>query len=46
MKTEKKLTLCVFIDAMGWELMQRHAFLDDILTVKTKLGTVFGYSST
>lgn len=46
MKSEKKLTLCVFIDALGWEVLKRHPFLDDILAVKAPLNTIFGYSST
>ncbi len=41
-----KLSLFVFIDAFGWALLQRHAFLDDELTTKASLGTVLGYSST
>lgn len=45
-KTGKRLTLCVFIDALGWEILQRHSFLDDILVEKGPLDTVFGYSST
>ena len=31
---EKRLTLCVFIDALGWEILQRHPFLDEILVEK------------
>lgn len=46
MTSKKKLTLCVFIDALGWESIQRHSFLNDILEVKAPLGTIFGYSST
>lgn len=46
MNDQKKLTLCVFIDALGWEVLQRHPFLDDILAVKSPLNTIFGYSST
>jgi len=42
----KRLTLCVFIDALGWEILQRHGFLDDILVDKQRLETIFGYSST
>ena len=42
----KRLTLCVFIDALGWEILQRHSFLDDILVEKGPLDTIFGYSST
>lgn len=40
------LTLCVFIDAFGWELLRRHSFLDDLLSVKAPLQTVLGYSCT
>ena len=46
MDAEKNLTLCVFIDAFGWELVKRHRFLDDVFTVKAPLNTIFGYSST
>jgi hypothetical protein len=45
-KTGTTLTLCLFIDAFGWELLQQHPFLDDLLKVKAPLETVFGYSST
>lgn len=44
--TTRRLTLCVFIDALGWEILQRHPFLDDILVHKQPLDTIFGYSST
>lgn len=40
------LTLCVFIDALGWELVRHRPFLDDILTTRAPLETVFGYSCT
>ncbi len=46
MKTKKQLTLFAFIDAFGWEILQRHSFMDDVLEHKNPLGTVFGYSST
>ncbi len=46
MARTKTLSLFTFIDAFGWEILQRHAFLDDLLTIKIPLGTVFGYSST
>lgn len=39
------LSMVVFIDALGWELMQEHSFLDDQLAFKGPLDTVFGYSS-
>jgi hypothetical protein len=41
-----RLSLFVFIDAFGWELVQHYPFLDDLLPVKAPLGTIFGYSST
>ena len=41
-----ELSLFVFIDAFGWELARKYAFLDDILVTKKPLGTIFGYSST
>lgn len=41
-----KLSLFVFIDALGWEILNQHSFLDDILKRKQPLNTVFGYSST
>ncbi len=42
----KILSLFVFIDAFGWEFLNQHPFLDDILHTKSPLGTVFGYSAT
>lgn len=41
----KKLSLFVFIDALGWDLLTRHAFLDDVLTTRAPLETILGYSS-
>lgn len=49
MTTETKserLSLFVFIDAFGWELVQHYSFMNDLLPVKAPLGTQFGYSST
>lgn len=46
MSKQKRLTLCVFIDALGWELVKRHPFMDDVLVEKAPLRTIFGYSST
>ncbi len=45
-KRKKQLSLAVFIDAFGWELMQRHSFMDDTLIHKSPLQTIFGYSAT
>ena len=43
---KKSVSICVFIDAFGWDLMKTHPFLDDVLTHKQPLDTIFGYSST
>lgn len=43
---KKSVCLCIFIDAFGWDLMQTHPFLDQVLEHKQSLGTIFGYSST
>jgi predicted AlkP superfamily pyrophosphatase or phosphodiesterase len=40
------LSLFVFIDALGWELLRNNPFLDDVATIKAPLRTVFGYSAT
>lgn len=40
------LALCVFIDALGWQLQRRHGFLEDLLPRRAPLDTVLGYSST
>lgn len=40
------LVFCVFVDALGWELMRRRTFLEDELVVRRPLDTVLGYSST
>ncbi len=46
MAKSNQVSLFVFIDAFGWELLRRHSFLDDILTHKSPLETILGYSST
>ena len=40
------LTLCVFIDALGWEIVRNRPFLQDALPIRTPIETVFGYSCT
>lgn len=42
----KKLTLAIFIDALGWEIARKSGFLADLLPCRGPLDTVFGYSST
>jgi predicted AlkP superfamily pyrophosphatase or phosphodiesterase len=42
----KKITLCLFIDAFGWEVLRRHPqFLSDLIVDKRPLSTILGYSS-
>ena len=45
-KKKKSLSLCIFIDALGWEILKNHSFLDDELVHKQSLQTIFGYSAT
>lgn len=41
-----QLDIFVFIDALGWEIAQRHDFLRDELPFRRKIGMQFGYSCT
>ncbi len=43
---KKSISLFVFIDALGWEILKDNPFLDDVLTTKAPIGTIFGYSAT
>jgi len=43
---KKQISLFIFIDALGWEILRNRSFLDDVLVVKRPLDTIFGYSST
>jgi len=40
-----RLSLFVFIDALGWELTRRHRFLEQLAAQRRPLETVLGYSS-
>lgn len=46
MNPSGSLTICVFVDAFGWQILQRNRFLEDELPVRAPLQTVLGYSST
>ena len=46
MSAGKELALFVFIDALGWEIVNRHSFLDDLWVTRRPLDTVLGYSCT
>ncbi|MDY0287616.1 MAG: alkaline phosphatase family protein [Sphaerochaeta sp.] len=43
---KSSISLCIFVDALGWEILQEHSFLDTSLVHKQSLRTIFGYSST
>ncbi|MBN2859036.1 MAG: alkaline phosphatase family protein, partial [Sphaerochaetaceae bacterium] len=43
---KESVHLSIFIDALGWKLLQNHHFLDDELVHKQDLRTIFGYSAT
>lgn len=42
----KTLSLFMFIDAMGWEIVAGRDFLKDLLPYRYRVGMQFGYSST
>jgi hypothetical protein len=39
-----KLSVFVFVDALGWEIVRRSEFLSDLAPYRGPLGTVLGYS--
>ena len=41
-----KLSLFVFIDAFGWEILKKYPFAEDLLSYRQPLHTIYGYSST
>jgi predicted AlkP superfamily pyrophosphatase or phosphodiesterase len=41
----KKLTLFIFIDALGWEVLRGRKFMEAEFPFRRKLRSVFGYSS-
>jgi hypothetical protein len=40
-----KVSIVVFIDALGWEVLRGRRFLEDELPFRSKLRSVFGFSS-
>jgi len=46
MSGPSRIVLAIFIDAFGWEILRNRPFVDDILTHRSPLDTVLGYSST
>lgn len=43
---KKRIDIFIFIDALGWEIAQKHNFLSDTLPNRYPAEMVFGYSST
>jgi predicted AlkP superfamily pyrophosphatase or phosphodiesterase len=43
---KKDLAIFMFIDAMGWEVLQGRTFLDELLPFRKPVGMQFGYSCT
>ncbi len=42
----KKLSVFMFIDALGWEIVKKHQFLEELLPYRNKVKMQFGYSCT
>ncbi len=42
---QRRVTLVLLIDALGWEIVEHFGFADGLLPVRRPLGTVLGYSS-
>jgi len=42
----QRLEIFIFIDALGWEIIKRKDFLEDLLPYRTPVKMQFGYSST
>ena len=45
MKSKRRLTVAVLIDALGWEYVKDRGFLDDLLPYRRPLRTILGFSS-
>jgi predicted AlkP superfamily pyrophosphatase or phosphodiesterase len=46
MRQSRDLSLFVFVDALGWGLVEKHGFLADLLPYRQPVESVLGYSST
>lgn len=45
MKPNRRIHLCVLIDALGWQVIEGQNFLTDVLPYRRPLRTVLGFSS-
>jgi len=43
---KKHIDIFIFIDALGWEIAQKHKFLEELLPHRFPVEMIFGYSST
>jgi Type I phosphodiesterase / nucleotide pyrophosphatase len=41
----RRISLCVLIDALGWKILEDQRFVDDVLVFRQPLKTVLGFSS-
>lgn len=41
----RRVSLCVLVDALGWKVLEGQPFLDDLLVCRQPLRTVLGFSS-
>jgi len=42
----KKISVFMFIDALGWEIVKKHHFMEELLPYRNKVEMQFGYSCT
>ncbi len=45
MEKKRRISICVLVDALGWNFVSQRGFLDDIMAVKTPVDTLLGFSS-
>ena len=45
MKKNKNIEIFLFIDALGWKIINDHKFMTDLLPHRKKIFMQFGYSS-
>ncbi len=45
MQRDDGVTICVLIDALGWDILRNRPFLDDLLPERRCVETILGYSS-
>lgn len=43
---KKSIAIFMFIDALGWEILKKHSFLEDLLPYRSAAMMQFGYSCT